>query len=190
MATGDWIYSIDADEINTTELNEEILSTINDQSFFTGHGSPFNGYFIPRRNIILGKEIKHTRWSPDKHVWLWKRGKGKWHSEIHEEVVIQGEVGELRNAKIHYQYETLSEFMQMINRYTELEAKQKIKKGIKFSFIRMVFDAKLSFFRRFLYKRGFLDGWRGFMLSYMMAIYRLTTWVKVWEREKVNPSIK
>ena len=174
-ASGEWIYSIDADERNTRELNNEIHTAIS--------SSDLGGYLIPRRNIIFGKEIKHTRWSPDKHIWLWKKDKGKWKGEIHEEVEVQGEVGELENAKIHYQYETVSDFMNMINNYTELEAEKKIKEGQSFSMFRMIFDAKLSFFRRFIYKRGLLDGWRGFVLSYLMAIYRLTTWVKVWEKQ-------
>lgn len=176
-ATRNWIFSLDADEVVTPELAKEILKAIKD--------SRYDGYLISRRNIILGAEIKHSRWSPDKHVWLWKRKKGKWKGKVHEEVLVDGGVGELKNAKIHYQHKTVAEFIDMLNKYTELEAEEKISKEIKFSFFRMFYDPTLSFFRRFVYKKGFLDGWRGFILAYLMAIYRMATWIKVWEREKV-----
>ena len=178
-AIGDWIFSIDADEVITKKLGDEIREVIN--------SSDRDGYLIPRKNIILGAEIKHTRWSPDKHVWLWRRGKGKWKGLVHEEVEVVGLVGELKNAKIHYQYKTVAEFLQMINSYTEKEAEEIISFGRKFSYLKMFFAPLRSFFGRFFYKRGFFDGWRGFVLSYLMGIYRMVTWVKVWERN--NESI-
>lgn len=181
-ATGDWIFAIDSDEIVTEELAQEIQSVIADKTKQTPHDAKYDAYLIPRRNIILGAEIKYTRWSPDKHVWLWRRGKGKWGGQIHEEVEVKGNVGELKNAKIHYHYETVAEFFAMLNNYTNREANQIAAKGGKFSYFYLFYTPLLSFFRRFIYKKGFLDGWRGFILSYMMAIYRMTTWIKVWEK--------
>jgi glycosyltransferase involved in cell wall biosynthesis len=201
-AQGNWIFAIDADEECTPELRDEIktllkrhpeLDSGSASKSRTGkrqipgqarHDVDINGYIMPRKNIILGAEIKHTRWSPDKHIWLWRNGKGKWVGDIHEEVEIEGLVGELTNAKIHYQYETIAQFFTMLNNYTEREANQLIKHGRKFSYFQLFYAPLLSFFRRFIYKKGFLDGWRGFVLSYMMAIYRMTTWIKVWEREQ------
>ncbi len=177
-ASGDWILSLDADEEVTSELAQEIKRAIKDGSY--------DGYLIPRKNIILGKFIKHTRWDPelDRHVWLWRKGKGKWVGSVHEEVVVSGMVGKLKNAKIHYQYKTVREFIDMINRYTNLEAEEMIKKGIRFSYFRFFYDPVYEFLVRFVYRKGFLDSWQGFALSYLMAIYKMTTWVKVWERNK------
>lgn len=174
-ANGDWIFSIDADEVVSPELQHQIVDAI--------VSDKYSGYLIPRNNIILGKHIKHTRWSPDVHVWLWKKEQGKWVGEVHEELIVQGKIGKLTAAKIHYQDKTVAEFFQTINNYTEREAQEKMKNGVNFSYFRLFFDPALSFFRRFVYKKGFLDGWRGFVLSYMMAVYRMTTWIKVWEYE-------
>lgn len=176
MAKGKWILAMDADEEIPTSLKDEIKKTIAKDGF--------DGYLIPRRNILFGKEIKHTRWSPDKHIWLWKKNKGKWAGKIHEEVILDGKPGELKEAKIHHSYETVSDFISMLNSYSQYEAEEKIAKGQRFSFFRFFFDPCLSFFRRFIYKKGFLDGWRGFTLSYLMAIYRLTAWIKVWEKQE------
>lgn len=176
--TGDWILSLDADEKIGPELAREIQEAIKE--------SKFVAYSMPRKNVIFGKFIKYTRWQPefDRHIWLWKRGKGSWEGEVHEELMADGEIGKLKNAKIHYQYKNVSGFMEMINRYSEFDAGQRVKKGIKFSYFRLFFDPIYNFLVRCVYRWGFLDGWRGFVLSYLMALYHLSLWVKIWERQK------
>lgn len=177
-AEGEWILSLDADEEISGELADEIKDVI--------HSDKYDAYSIPRRNIILGKFIKFTRWQPelDRHIWLWKKDKGKWIGDVHEELTINGSVGRLKNYKIHHQYETVAEFLGMMNRYSELEADQKFKSGVRFSYSRFVWDPFYNFAVRYFYRLGFLDGWRGFVLSYLMAIYHLEIWVKVWEKQK------
>lgn len=175
-ASGDWILSLDADEEITDELAQEIKQVVSENKY--------DGFLIPRRNFILGREIKQTRWAPDKHIWLWKKGKGRWQGRIHEELIVSGKIGELKNAKIHNSYKTISEFLDMVNSYTEFEAEEKIRKGEKFNLIKAFCEPVYVFLLRYIYKKGFLDGWQGFILSYLMGIYSLTTWVKVWEKQK------
>lgn len=181
-ATGEWILSLDADEEVPTQLGEEVRLSI------YNHRSPIVAYSIPRKNIIFGKLIKYTRWQPefDRHVWLWKKGKGKWIGDVHEELEADGEVGRLKNAKIHYQYETVREFMDMMNKYSELDAAQRVKNGVKFSLFRFFFDPVYNFLVRYIYRWGFLEGWRGFVLSFLMGVYHLELWIKVWEGVKVK----
>lgn len=177
-ATGEWILSLDADEQVSEELAKEIKNAVlNDE---------FTAYLIPRRNFILGSEIKHSRWSPDQHIWLWRKDKGKWVGDVHEEVVVSGRVGILKNSKIHHSHKIVSEFINANNKYSEFEASMLYKNGVHFSFVKMMWQAFFEFFIRFIYKWGFLDGWRGFCLSYLMGIYRLTVWIKLWDlsREK------
>jgi glycosyltransferase involved in cell wall biosynthesis len=178
-ATGDWILSLDADEEISKELRREILAVVSSRSSVVG-------YSMPRKNIILGKYIKHTRWDPelDRHIWLWKKGYGKKVGDVHEEVVVDGKVGGLENAKIHYQYETVAEFVDMINRYSELEAGQIVQKGGKFSYFHLLWDPVYMFLVRYFYRLGFLDGQHGFVLSYLMAIYEFAKCVKVWEKKR------
>lgn len=172
---GDWILSMDADEELPKELGEEIKKSVKKNEF--------SAYLIPRRNFILGGEIKHSRWSPDKHIWLWKKSFGKWVGEVHEEVKVNGKVGELKTAKLHYQRERISGFIKSNDLYSSILAKSLFKKGIKFSLFRLFWDSTYEFFLRYIYKLGFLDGWRGFVLAYLMAIYKITVWIKVWELE-------
>lgn len=172
----DWILSLDADERITPELAKEIKESVNNQQCV--------GYLIPRRNFILGKEIKYSRWSPDKHIWLWQKAYGRWVGDVHEEVVVQGNVGELKNNKIHHSHKTVSEFIQANNHYSTLEAQSLFNRKICFSFWKMFWVSFFEFFVRFIYKKGFLDGKRGLILAYLMSIYQLAVWIKLWELEK------
>lgn len=173
---GDWILSVDADEEIPKELADEMREAVETDQY--------SGFLIGRRNFILGQEIKHSRWSPDTHIWLWKKGSGKWVGDVHEEVIIKGTVGQLKNKKIHDSHKKVKDFIAANNLYSTLEAQSLLKQGVKFSFWKMIWQAKFEFFIRFIYKMGFLDGLRGFILSYLMAIYKLTVWIKLWELQK------
>lgn len=176
-ATGNWILSLDADEEISPKLAEEIKKVIKKDSF--------SAYSIPRKNIIFGKFIKYTRWQPelDRHVWLWQKSRGVWKGDVHEELEVKGKIGRLKHSKIHHQYENIKEFMDMMSRYSELEAKEKVKKGIRFSYFRLFCDPIYNFLVRYIYRWGFLDGWRGLVLSCLMAVYHLEVWIKVLKRQ-------
>lgn len=175
MATKDWILSLDADEEIPDSLSKEIKNSIRKE---------FDAFLIPRRNIIFGKEIKYSRYSPDKHVWLFKKDKGKFVNSIHEEVQIDGKVGELVNGKIHHSHPTVSAYITMINSYTDLEAEEKIKQKDTFSLVKLFYYPTRSFIGRFILKQGFRDGIEGFVLCSLRAYYHLVVWMKVWEKEQ------
>jgi glycosyltransferase involved in cell wall biosynthesis len=172
-ASGEWILSLDADEEVSGELAKEIEGLL--------ATSEYDGFLMPRKNIILGGEIKHSRWSPDIHIWLWKSGKGRWVGKVHEEMVIDGKVGRLTHAKIHNQDKTIFEFMLSLNEYTQVEAEEAFAKGIKFSFLKMIFSGIKSFVGRYIYKQGYLDGWRGLVLCSLRAFYHSLVWLKILE---------
>lgn len=174
--TGDWILSLDADEQISPALAKEIKKAIESKEYV--------GYLISRKNFILGKEIKHSRWSPDRHIWLWKKEFGEWVGDVHEEVKVEGKVGTLSESKIHISHKTIDSFLKANNLYSSLEAESLFASGVKYSFWRMLWDCAFEFFIRYFYKRGFLDGSRGFVLAYIMGIYKLTVWVKIWELQK------
>jgi len=164
QANGEWILSTEADVSISPELAKEISSAID--------SSEYDAYYIGRRNFIWGEEVKHSDWGPkdDRHIWLYRKGVGSWQSLVHEEFVTEKRVDELKNYLIHNNYETISEFVDKINKYSDLAIKQK-QYFPNWWFIR-------DFFKRFFYKFGFLDGYRGLFLSYLQAVYYLTLSVK------------
>ena len=78
--------------------------------------------------------------------------------------------------------DTVEEFVAMMNSYSELDAQQRVKKGVKFSLGKFLIDPLYNFIVRYIYRLGFLDGWRGFVLSYLMAIYQMNVWIKIREK--------
>lgn len=163
-AKGDWILSLEADVFVSPELGQEIRQVIEENKH--------SAYFIPRLNLIWGKPIYHTDWGPkdDTHIWLYQKGSGEWQSLVHEEFVPKGSVGKLRNHLIHKNYETINEFIDKVDRYSNLAVKQK-NSYPSWWFLR-------DFFKRYFYKLGFLDGYHGLFLSYLQSVYYLTLSVK------------
>lgn len=163
-AKGDWILSIEADVVVSKELSVEIKEALKSPEY--------SAYFIPRLNLIWGKPIRHTDWSPqdDCHIWLYQKGSGQWQSLVHEEFATIQKVGKLKNFLVHKNYETISEFIDKIDRYSELATKQK-QFFPNWWFVR-------DFFKRYFYKLGFLDGYHGLFLSYLQSVYYLTLNVK------------
>lgn len=174
QTSGDWILSLDADERIPEVLGEEIKKAVE---------KDYAGFLIPRRNFILGQEIKHSRWSPDKHIWLWKKDCGRWEGAVHEEVVVNGKVGELKTAKVNYQDKTIARFMSKNDFYSTIYANYLFKQGTRFSYFHLFFDPFYEFILRYFYKLGFLDGMRGFILCYLMAIYKISIWIKIHEAQ-------
>lgn len=163
-AKGQWILSIEADVTISSDLAKEIIEAI--------ISDKYDAYFIGRLNKIWGKYIYYTDWGPsdDRHIWLYKGGVGQWQGDVHEEFKTKERVGSLKNHLLHKNYKTVSEFIEKINRFSDLATKQ----GQKFPnwwFLR-------DFFKRYIYKLGFLDGYRGLFLSYLQATYYLTLSIK------------
>ena len=178
QAKGEWILNLDHDEVVTPELRREILSIVSSDD-------SINGYFIPRKNIIFGKWIAHTGWYPDYQLRLFKRGKGRFEEKhVHEFLKLEGEIGHLESPMIHYNYETITQFLlKMTNIYTPSEAENLIKSGYKmrpYDVIRMPFQEFLS---RFFARQGYRDGLHGLAISLLMAFYHLIVFMRVWEYE-------
>lgn len=169
-----WILSIEADVVITKKLTQEIKSTV-------AKPNHCQAYYIPRTNIIWGKKISHTDWGPkdDLHIWLYQKGSGSWQGRVHEEYRPKnGQAGKLKNSLLHYNYQTVGEFINKINVYSELAGNQTNRPP--------VYWPLRDFFKRFVYKLGFLDGYRGLFLSYLQAIYYHVLRVKTWQNKYVR----
>lgn len=175
---GKWILQIDADERVTPELENEILDIINGNS-------SYNGYQIPRRNIIFGKWIKHTGWYPDYQIKLFKNGKGHYPCKtLHELIEIEGQIGTLKSDLIHEHYASISQFIDRMNRYTTNDAKYLLGKGESVGWsdaIKYPFD---EFLRRFFLWEGYKDGLHGLVLSLLQSFSRLVVFTKIWEEQE------
>lgn len=180
MASCDWTLQLDADERATPELRKEIISTINRES-------NINGYWIPRKNSFLGKFLLKGGQYPDYTIRLYKKGKGGLpQKDVHEQAVIVGETGYLKNALLHYPYENLTSYLQKWNRYnnifaSQIKANMKNKNlfvhiiiGVKFLFVKPIFWFLISYFRH----KGFVDSWQGFLFSFFSSLRFPVSYIK------------
>lgn len=175
-ASNEWILNLDADEIVTPELRDEIISVIS-------KSNDIEGYLIPRKNIILGKWMAHTGWYPDYQPRLFKKGKGKFaEKHVHEKIVFEGKTENLKNPMIHNSYGSLDQFLQkMMTNYTISEAENLIAKGYEPKLIDSFLFPANEFLKRFFFEEGYKDGAHGLVLSLLMASYHLVVFARVWE---------
>ena len=171
-AHGDWIFFIDADERATRALGQEIRFVIENCP------KSVVGFWIPRRNIIFGKEIKYTGWSPDLQPRILRKGRGRFDParEVHELIVWVGETRYLREPLIHFNYETLAQFRQRNTKYARFEARIWFEEGKRARGRGFIGQPLREFWRRYIILSGWKDGAHGLLLSVLMAYYGLVRW--------------
>jgi len=176
-ATGDWILFIDADEKVSVALADEV-SNVNYQKL------NINGFYLKRRDYFLGRWLEHGETAHVKLLRLAKKDAGVWKRKVHETWKIKGKVGELRNSLLHFPHSSISQFLRQVNEYTSLDAYQFYRQGRSFYFWTIFIYPSVKFLQNYFLKAGFLDGFPGLVMAFMMSLHSLITRVKVWELEK------
>lgn len=162
-AKNEWVLFIDSDEVVSKELQKEILREVKD--------SNCNGYLVKREDRFLGHEMRHGDLG---NVWLLRLGKkdeGEWKGDVHEEWNIKGRVGKLKNPLIHTSHKDLSQFVEKINYYSSIRARELKKSDVHSSLWMIIFYTKLKFLNLYIIKFGFLDGIHGFVHALFMSFY-------------------
>ncbi len=178
--SGDWILFLDDDEVVSPELKDSIVNAVSNASY--------DGYFVNVLTNYLGRWIRHA-WYPDWHLRLARKDKCRWvGSGVHESLKVDGKIGYLKGDLLHYSYPSLSWHLKKIDLYTTLYAKGAFERGKRFSLLKLLTSPPAAFLRRFLLKRGFLDGFEGFVLSVMAGYYTFLKYLKLWEIEKSESS--
>lgn len=180
-ARGDWVLSIDADEIVTAELRAEIEKALRQNLF--------QGYEIPRLSSYCGKEIRHGGWWPDYVLRLFRRENGRFSdSLVHEKVCVTGAIGRLATPLLHESFVNLEEVLSKVDGYSTLNAKMLHERGVKSSLSKAIIKALWNFFRTYIVKLSILDGPQGLMLAISNAEGTYYKYAKLLELEKNQDS--
>ena len=171
-ATGDWVLQLDADEVVSRELSEEIKKVL-------ASGGKENGYWMPRKNFFLGRFLMKGGQYPDYTVRLYRKGKGELpQKDVHEQAVIEGKVGYLKEALLHYPYKDFAFYRKKWMRYNHLFASQihdemkgknillKIFLGVGYLLAKPAHWILTAYGRH----KGFMDGWQGLVFAIMSAL--------------------
>ena len=175
-----WILILDCDE----EVPPSLAGKLKELA--TGEKrSQIDYVLIPRKNIIFGKWIRHTGWWPDYNIRFFKKGKVSFSDKIHEEPMAQGREWKLSDkesyAIIHHNYQTIGQFLERMNRYTDIEAKGLVSSGYKFSWLDLLKKSDGEFLSRFFAREGYKDGLHGFILATLQSFSIFLTYLKGWE---------
>lgn len=194
-ASGEWVLLLDADEEVGGELCDEVrlfahvgvrppnaFERAVQKTTGLGIGLPaVVGYYLPRKNLFLGRWIRHGGFWPDRKLRLFRRGAGRVEERVvHETVKVDGATANLKGAIIHHAYPTLSGYIEHMNRYSSLGAEMVGPRS--FSLIDIVIRPKLTFFYNYFLRLGFLDGREGFLLHFYHSIYVSWKYAKAWEK--------
>jgi glycosyltransferase involved in cell wall biosynthesis len=175
MFSAQWILFVDADERATPELGAEVRRVIQEESAV--------GWWVPRRNYIWGRWIRHAGWYPDYQLRLLKRGFARYDPtrEVHEIVQLDGLEGHLQNPLTHYNYATIRQFLDKQDYYATYEAGILVKQGIYPRPHSLLLQPLREFRRRYITLQGYKDGGHGLLLSLLMAHYTLVAyWRARW----------
>jgi glycosyltransferase involved in cell wall biosynthesis len=157
----DWIFSLDADERCTETVRDEILTLL--------AGSPAHEiYMVPRRSYMMGRWIRGSGWYPNfRQPQLFRKGSIRYTLEpVHEGFEVLGgrTVGALRNAVWQFPFRNLEEVINKMNRYSTLGAPKLAGKSV--SMASAFGHGVWSFFKHYIFKLGFIDGWAGFVIAF------------------------
>jgi glycosyltransferase involved in cell wall biosynthesis len=174
-----WVLFIDADEWLTAGIRKEIEDIVRSDT-------PYAGFIAERRNIYLGREIKHGGWYPDEEVRLYRKEKGHWKGDLHAKVAIEGKVGRLKEYYMHTPYLSSSDQIKTIDRYSAEYAGDLYSAGRPFRLYNLIFRPLYRFFRDYIMKKGFLDGLPGLIIVVSTMYYVFMKQAKLWELEKTK----
>jgi (heptosyl)LPS beta-1,4-glucosyltransferase len=179
-ATGDWLLVLDPDEEVPSSLAKKLQKLARNPE-----GNDF--FRLPRKNIIFGKWVKHSRWWPDYLIRFFKKGNVTWSREIHGIPITRGKGADLEakeeNAIIHHHYDSISQFLKRLNRYTDVQAKELVEEGHQFAWSELLMKPSGEFLSRFFASKGYKDGLHGLALALLQALSELIVYLKVWEKQ-------
>jgi (heptosyl)LPS beta-1,4-glucosyltransferase len=167
----EWILFVDADERATPQLASEIQHATCNLSTGSRQRTQHAGYWFPRRNFIVGHEMRGGGYSPDYQLRLLRRDRSRYDlsREVHETVALHGEAGHLRQPLIHYNYAAWDQFHAKQRRYARYEARILAGRGIRPRPHNFILQPLREFRRRFLTLGGWRDGWPGLRLALLVA---------------------
>ena len=162
LARGEWIFSVDADEICTPELRAEIERVMR----ANGSDQDAAAYQCARLSSFCGTFMRHGGWWPDRVTRVWRRGRARFSDDVvHECVIADGGIARLRAHLIHYTYDNLEQALEKLNRYSTLGAEMAFKQGKRASLASALGRGAWAFARTYFLRLGLLDGAAGFQLA-------------------------
>lgn len=181
QATQPWVLSLDADERVSPELAVEIKGIVSENN------STVAGYSIPIKTFIGKRWIKGGGYYPGRKLRLHRKGAFRYEeTSVHPRAYLDGKEKPLRGDILHYGYCDMAHFIAKLNTQTTLEAEKWITDKRKVSLPKIFFKMTERFYRNYIGKKGYADGFLGFFMSIGHSLYQLFTYAKYWEIKRAK----
>jgi glycosyltransferase involved in cell wall biosynthesis len=180
--TSDWILLLDADELVSPELAEEIRRTIANPQY--------GAYWVPRLNLFMSRWIRHGGFYPDRKLRLFKRGTVQMETGVgpHGTPQYDGPKGVLKNDLLHYAYPSFDLYLSHMNDYSSESVYALVGRGKVKTLPAMLWLAVLNpiatFVKNYVFRLGFLDGVEGLIYHINHSVYIHWKYAKVWDAQK------
>ena len=178
LASNKWVLNLDSDERVSDELRREIQNLLKE-------GFDADGYAIPRKNFFLGRWIKRCGWYPDyRSMQLFNKERGRFTDDlVHERFSLKPGYKKdyLKEHIIQFPFLDLNQFFYKNLRYSRLRAEEMIRQGRSFRLHQVLTHPIFMFIKVFCFKRGFMDGWIGFMISISYFFFTFVKYSLFWE---------
>lgn len=174
LATNEWVLFIDADEVVTDELKFEIRNTKFEK----------DAYYLRRRDYFWNQELKYGEIRQIRQIGLIRlirKESGEWMGNVHEVFHTAKNIGRLNNFINHYPHPSLKEFINDVNRYSDIRAEELYKKDVRTDILQIIFLPFLKFIYNYFFNVGFLDGPAGFTYAFMMSFHSFLVRAKLYQ---------
>jgi len=165
QVTNDWVLFMDADERLTDDLKNEILTTVNGDN-------PADAYNCYRKFMFQNKILRFSGWQSDKNFRLFRKSKVSFNKDriVHETLIVDGEIGELKNKLVHYSYRNYEDYKAKMVKYGQMKAREELSKNYAPNLLHFMFRPAYKFFNHYVLRLGFLDGKKGIIICYLNAL--------------------
>lgn len=173
-----WVLGLDADEVVSPPLRDEIAQRL------TGQAAHPAAYSLPRCTFYFGRWIRHGDWYPDRCIRLWQRERAKWVGvDPHARLEVEGTVGKLHQDLLHYTTETLNYQITKTVAYADDFARHASQTNRQVHFGDLLVRPAWRFVRGYVFKLGFLDGWQGYSIAWLTAFYTFLRYARAREAQ-------
>lgn len=176
QAKNPWILVVDADEQCTPELAGKIKEILSQSG-----GPKSKAYKVRRIEYFLGKPIEHGIWNPSYQDRFFNRAGVRYVNEIHEYPVFPESPEKIHEPLLHAPDFEPQKFLDKMNRYTSIEARDRVAQGQRTNAFRLFFAFPAMFFKNYFYYGAYKDGMHGFVISLLEGVSRVVRHVKIWQ---------
>ena len=182
LAKCDWILSLDADEVVTDGLRQELLEAISEARPGT---KKYDGYRLPRHSSFCGTFMEHSGWRPDYTLRLVYRQKAGFTDHfLHAHMTVSGRAGDLKSPIVHYSYKNLDDVLEKLNRYSRGAAQDLKARGGSATLSKAVFKGLWAFMRTYFLRQGFRDGRMGLALAIYNSHTTYYKYLRLWMNQQ------